>query len=153
MKQLILLSATLAVMGLSCTFPQRTKTFLPPTNERDLCQWDDRFFYSTVYDYCFRYPDGWTNVTNTGPRTLTGSSVTVNTFSMPVNGVIAPIFDLYGTAYGEQNREEMGQLGVTIAYDADPYIFGYNVLEPTYAKEVQQMLQNIEVFAQPQGRQ
>ncbi len=149
----------LAGSGLSCTLPQRVRTFIPPTSERDLCQWDDRFFYSSVYDYCFRYPsEDWKRVTSTGPRTLIGTSITANTFSLTTAETAIPIFDLYVTGFSEQARQEMAAQNINIAYDADPYIIGYIVREPTeetalYAAAVPRMMEYLQVFAKPQGRQ
>lgn len=157
--RLLVSLALLSFVGVACNLPERIRTILPPTNERDLCLWDNRFYYSKVYDFCIRYPnDDWKQVKNTGSRAVLNSPFTANTFSYVEDGVPKVVFVLYVTGYGQKNRERMQKEGITIAYDADPYLIGYVIppdqdkLVEAFAKQVPKMLENIQIFAKPQGR-
>lgn len=147
------------LLGLSCVLPQRTHSILPPTNERILCQEDNRFYYSQTYDFCFRYPsDVWQAVTRTGSRTIPDTSITGNTFSLPIMGVAHPVFTLYVTAYAEEQRQSLLDQGLTIVYDADPYVIAYAYAQTfppeleSLKPEINSMLRTINVFAPPAGR-
>lgn len=150
----------LALLGTSCPIPERVRTLLPPTNERDLCKWDANFYYSSVYDFCFRYPSAdWEQVKNTGSRNPGIGPVTVNTFSLPEGGLSKPIFSLYVTGYSDVQRKAMAELAADIVYDNDPYIIGYVIAEQpnektqALADEVPKMMKSIKVFASPQNGQ
>ncbi len=150
----------LAFLGVRCILPERARTILPPTNERDLCKWDASFYYSNVYDFCFQYASAdWEQVTNTGSRNPGISSFTVNTFSLPQAQSSKPIFSLYVTGHSDLQRAVMNELKAAIVYDADPYIIGYVLAEQpneqtkALAEQVPEMMKSLKVFALPRNGQ
>lgn len=151
----------LALTGWSCRIPQRLYTFLPPTNLRNLCESDGRFFYSAVFDICFQYPknDRWRDVEVSQLKQLPGTSVSEYDFYLTDNNTPQLMFTLYITATGTEGEETFSAAGIKTVYDQSPYLIG--VIKSTDIpaslsqdlKQIDASLAAIQVFAKSEAVQ
>jgi len=160
MKRLFVMAMLCASLGLSCDFPQRTRTFIPPTNERDLCKTDDRFYYSASYDYCLRYASNqWSDVLHTGDRETGITSTTANTFYTTRNGERVNIFVLYVGPNNDSTKEAFDSQSIIIAHSHPRFLIGYQVepgandLVPTLVSEVPATMESLFFFSPDGTRQ
>ncbi len=160
MKRLFVLSILCASLGLSCDFPQRTQTFIPPTNERDLCKTDSRFYYSPEYDFCFRYASNqWTDVFHTGDRETGITSTTANTFYTTRNGERVNLFVLYVGPSNESTKTSFTSESIIIAHEHSRFLIGYHVEPgandrvPTLVSEIPATMESLFFFSPDGTRQ
>lgn len=160
MKRLLILAICCACLGLSCDFPQRTQTFIPPTNERDLCKTDARFYYSESYDYCFRYASNqWSDVLHTGDRETGITSTTANTFYTSRNGERVNLFTLYVGPSNESTKTSFTSESIMIVHEHKRFLIGYQVelgandIIPTLVSEVPATVESLFFFSPDGTRQ
>lgn len=160
MKVLFAIAVMCACLGVSCDFPQRTQTFIPPTNERDLCKTDARFYYSSSYDYCFRYASTqWTDVSHTGDRETGITATTANTFYTMRDGERVNIFVLYVGPNNASTKQAFASESITIAHEHTRFLIGYQIEPgangrvPTLVAEVPATIESLFFFSKDGTRQ
>lgn len=146
----------LPLLAISCSFPERSRSIIPPTNERDLCRYDENYYYSTTFDFCFRYPSqDWQKTKTSLPKDVPGSNLTSIDFFLPNSlneNLLA--FTLYITSPSEQSLAVFNDNNIMPVYDAPPYLIGYQTRDDETDKliharisEVPEMLERLQVFA------
>lgn len=149
------LSLLLALTGLSCGLPERPFTFLPPTNIKQLCQSDRRFFYSSDFDFCFQYPSSgiWSEVEVSSIKALSGTNISSYDFYLPHKNQPVLMFTVYVTSSSSQ--QAFADQGIAIVREQEPYAIGVIKHEGIPAElraageEIDTALQSIQVFAKP----
>lgn len=144
------------LIGISCSFPQRTKSILPPTNERDLCRYDDSYYYSTIFDFCFRYASPEWKIAKTSlPRDLAGTNITFIDFFLPdSDNESTLVLTIFITRPSETNLAIFKEGDIIAARNTDPYLIGYKSRQDSIEDEslqprlleIPKMLENIQVF-------
>lgn len=134
---------SVCLLGTSCTLPQRAHSILPPTSERDLCRDDRRFYYTPVFDLCFRYAeDGWSDVTASPLTTVPGTGITSINFFLPENDRPTRVFTLYVTGITDHDRQWFQEAGITLIQDEQNYLIGY-ASSPTLPPVLEQRVLDI----------
>jgi hypothetical protein len=139
-----------SLLGTSCSLPQRAHSILPPTSEHDLCREDRRFYYSSVFQICFRYPaTGWEEVTASLPATVPGTSISAITFFLPQDQTPKPLFTLFVTSVTDTDREWFQDQDVLLVSDGPNYLIGYGLTDTTapLAADLPKMMEGLKVFA------
>lgn len=145
------------LIGISCSFPQRSKSILPPTNVRDLCRFDESYYYSTTFDFCFRYASPEWKIAKTSlPRDLAGTNITFIDFFLPdSNNESMQVLTLFITRPSEENLAILKEDNIIPVLNTEPYLIGYKQavefsldesINPRL-QEIPKMLKNIQVFA------
>ena len=160
MKPSIPIGLVLLLLGARCNLPQRINTFIPPTNERDLCKTDRRFIYSNAYEYCFRIPDqGWEHVTHTDHRDTVIPSVTSDDFFADNNGVAQHLFTIYVGPSNKFTKDTFASEHITVAHESSRFFVGYKIdqeafsVNPDIANTITHTLDNLYFFTPDGTRQ
>lgn len=143
------LALLLTLAGTGCQLPERPYSFLPPTNEKQLCQSDRRFFYSADFDVCFRYPksDDWKDVRVSDLISVNESDISSYDFTRLNNGKPERLFSLYITTLNDHEKS-FADNGITLVAEKAPYAFGM-IAEAGREEEIRRALKSLYVFAKP----
>lgn len=160
MKPIFAIGLLCSLLGVSCVLPQRTKTFIPATNERDFCKTDRRFIYADAYDYCFRMPDlGWDQVIHTGHRDTAIPSVTSDDFFLRDGEQRTLLFTLYVGPTNDRVSKTFMDEQIVIAHQNPQYTVGYIIdadatrSNPELTRTIPAMLSGLFFFTPDGARQ
>jgi len=146
----------LPLTAFSCSCPQRIRSIIPPTSEQELCRYDENFYYSTTFDFCFEYDsDEWKKARVSLPKDVAGTTLTSIDFLLPdKEEQYHLVFTLYLAGPTEQNISLFKDENIATVPDTDPYLMGYRItnknslpekIQPL-VDEIPEMLTGIDVF-------